>query len=58
MKIRCLITVEYKKIEKRSFNQENRNHPSMFFKKFDVGNWLDSKKKLKVQAGNVRQPRD
>ena len=60
MKIRHLITVDYKKkkIEKRSFNQENRNYPSIFFKEFGVGNWLYGKEKLRVQAGNVRQSRD
>lgn len=29
LKIRCLITVEYQKKEKRSFNQENRNYWSV-----------------------------
>ena len=39
LKIRCLITVDYKKkkIEKRSFNQENKNYPSFFLRNLMLG---------------------
>lgn len=60
LKIRCLITVDYKKKKNRKEKLQpgKQKLPKFFFKEFDVGNWLYGKEKLRVQAGNVRQSRD
>ena len=60
MKIRHLITVDYKKKNRKEKLQPGKQKlpKYFFFKEFDVGNWLYGKEKLRVQAGNVRQSRD